>query len=287
MFRNKLFPFLIFILFAFLITSISLAATRIVVTDQDKLLLKEKLDKFAADRNLPTGALILKIGLDFRDTPYVANTLDREIEENLVINLRELDCTTFVENCLAIALTIKSDKPDFATFSSLLQKIRYRNGNLNGYPSRLHYFSEWITDNAAKGFVKDVTQLAGGSKYAIALNFMGSHPDLYPQLKSKPVLIKEIIEAEKHISGTTYYFIPKEKLPNHENALHDGDIIALTTKIPGLDVSHLGLILKKDHKTYLLNASSIQMKVSITPLTLREYLNKSKNVSGIFVIRAN
>ena len=285
--RNKFFQFLIFILLALLITSNSDAATRIVVTDQDKLLLQEKLDKFAADRNLPTGALILKIGLDFRGTPYVANTLDRAIEEDLVINLRELDCTTFIENCLAIALTIKSDKPDFATFSSILQKIRYRNGNLNGYTSRLHYFTEWITDNSAKGFVKDVTFKAGGSKYKILLNFMGTHPNLYPQLKNNPSLINVITETERRVSGVPYYYIPKEKLPDHESDLADGDIIALTTKIPGLDVSHLGLIFKKDGKTYLLNASSIQMKVSITPVTLLEYLNKSKNISGIFVIQAN
>ncbi len=281
--------FLLLISFALLLSlvaSVADARPKIIVSEIDKIILGKKLDKFSKDQNLSTGELILKIGFDFKGTPYVAKTLDKDIEESLVINLRELDCTTFVENVLAIALTIKRGKPSFETFCNELEKIRYRKGHLSGYTSRLHYFSEWITDNAAKGIVTDVTHELGGLNHPLSLNFMGTHPNLYPQLIGNSSFTDNIRQVEKEISEKIYYYIPKEKVPNCEPELTNGDIVALTTRIAGLDVSHLGLIYKKGGQTFLLNASSLDMMVEVTHKTLAEYLNGSKSVTGIFVIRA-
>jgi len=261
-------------------------APKIVVTEKDKVLLQEKFDQFSKDSNLPTGELVLKIGNDFIGTPYVGNTLDRTVEEDLVVNLRELDCTTFAENCLAIARTIKSGKPTFESFTTELEKIRYRNGQLNGYVSRLHYFGEWITNNVEKGIVEDVSSKIGGVKCPIVLNFMGTHADSYPQLKANPVLIKEIKQIEKRVSAELFFFIPKEKIAVHEKDILDGDIAALVTKIPGMDVSHVGILFKKDGRVYLLHASLSGGKVGTTKVPLADYLKDSKNTTGIFVVRA-
>jgi len=269
-----------------LISSMAEAAPKVVVSDKDKSILQEKLGKFSKQRDLSVGELMFRIGLDFVGTPYVAKTLDLNNEESLIINLREFDCTTFVENCLAIALSLKSGQPSFQQFSAQLEKIRYRNGLLNGYASRLHYFSEWITDNEAKGIVTDVTSKLGGIKHPVFLNFMGSHPNFYPQLKEDPSLIVLLKQIEKKCSLHPFYFIPKEKITEHEMEMKDGDIIALTTKIPGLDVSHLGLVCKKRSVVFLLNASSTDGKVELTRAPLVEYLKGLKNVTGIFVIRA-
>ncbi|NEW82614.1 MAG: DUF1460 domain-containing protein [Mariniphaga sp.] len=269
-----------------LIGFVAVAVPKIIVTEKDKVLLQEKFDKFSKDSNLSTGELVLKIGIDFMGTPYVGNTLDRTIEEDLIINLRELDCTTFAENCLAIARTIKSGKPTFESFTNELEKIRYRNGQLNGYVSRLHYFGEWITNNAEKGIVEDMTSKIGGVKCPIVLNFMGTHPDSYPQLKANPVLIKEIKLVEKRVSAEPFFFIPKEKIANHEKDILDGDIVALVTKIPGMDVSHVGILFKKDGRVYLLHASLSGGKVGTTKVPLSDYLKDSKNTTGIFVVRA-
>lgn len=269
-----------------LIPSIIEAAPKVIVTEKDKSILQEKFDKFSKQRNLSAGELILRIGLDFEGTPYVAKTLDNNSEESLIINLREFDCTTFVENCLAIALTLKSGQPSFEQFSAQLEKIRYRNGRLNGYTSRLHYFSEWITDNEAKGIVTDVTAKLGGIKHPVLLSFMGAHPDYYPQLKEDPSQVIRIKHIEQQVSAKQFYFIPKEKITEHELEMKDGDIVALVTKIPGLDVSHLGLVCKKSGVIYLLNASSSGGKVELTRRPLIEYLKGIKNATGIFVIRA-
>ena len=86
--------------------------------------------------------------------PYVAGTLDEGKEEKLIVHLDKVDCTTFVETVLALALADKEKKRNFGSFKKALQHIRYRGGILDGYPSRLHYFSEWIKDNERKGIVK-------------------------------------------------------------------------------------------------------------------------------------
>lgn len=259
---------------------------KIIVTEKDKAILQEKFDKFSKDSSLSVGELILMVGNDFKGTPYVGKTLDITNEENLVVNLRELDCTTFVENCLAIARTIKSGKPTFETFVSELEKIRYRNGQLNGYISRLHYFGEWIFNNEQKGIVEDMSAKIGGVKCPVVVSFMSNHPDSYPQLKANPLLIKEIKQIEKQLSAKQFFFIPREKIVDHENQILDGDIVAFVTKIPGMDVSHIGLLFKKDGRVYLLNASLSGGKVETTKVPLADYLKDSKNTTGIFVVRA-
>lgn len=269
-----------------LVATVAVSAPKIIVTDKDKTLLQEKLNKFSKDSILSVGELILKIGNDFKGTPYVGKTLDISYEENIIVNLRELDCTTFVENCLAIARTVKSGQATFEKFTTELEKIRYRNGQLNRYVSRLHYFAEWITDNAAKGIVEDMTFKLGGLRCPVILNFMSTHPDLYPQLKANSTSIKEIKQIEIQVSGKPFYYIPKEKIASHENEILDGDIVALATKIPGMDVSHVGILFKKDRRVFLLHASLSDGKVETTKVPLADYLKNSKNTTGIFVVRA-
>ena len=282
--------FLIFIscvLFLNMLAPVVEATPKIVVSELDKVILQQKLGKFSKEKNLGVGELMLKLGLDFKGTPYVAKTLDIGNEECLVVNLRQFDCTTFVESCLAIALTIKSKQPSFGTFATILEKIRYRNGHLDEYISRLHYFSEWIADNEAKGCVTDVTLKLGGLTYPLSLNFMGTHSNLYPQLKHNPALVNKIKVIEKKVSGKQFYYLPKDAVADHAKEMADGDIIALTTKIAGLDVTHLGLVCKKGNEVFLLNASSLGRKVEITSVPLASYLENSKNTTGVFIVRAN
>ena len=66
--------------------------------------------------------------------PYVAGTLDEGKEENLVVHLVKVDCTTFVETVLALALADKDKERNFGSFKKALQHIRYWGGVLNGYP---------------------------------------------------------------------------------------------------------------------------------------------------------
>ena len=213
----------------------------------------------------------------------IGHTLEIEPEQ-LVINLRELDCTTFAENVLAISRTIKSENPSFENFAKELQHIRYHNGNIDGYTSRIHYFSDWIYENNGKGLVKDISRETANTPYPLKVNFMSTHPESYLQLKDSK-LIPVIEKQEKMISSRQMYFIPEEKLAGVENLLKDGDIAGITTKIEGMDISHVVLLVKKDGRVHILHASSTANKVILSEETLEDYLKNSKMATGIMVAR--
>jgi hypothetical protein len=241
------------------------------------------LDKEKASSKFPDQP-ILEIGKFFLGTPYVSGTLETKGAEHLVVSLREVDCVTFVENVVALVCLVKSREKSFAAFRRYLQKIRYRRGRLQGYSSRLHYFSDWIYDNQRKHILRDSTAKIGGRPLRKALTFMTTHPDLYPALK-KPATLRRMKSIERTISKRSPSFIPKKALRCLEDRIHDGDLIAVTTDVEGLDVQHVGLAIKVKNRARLLHASSNEGKVVLSQKTLYRYLMQSKVRSGIMVAR--
>ena len=142
-----------------------------------------------------------------------------------------------------------------------------------------------MIDNATKGIVKDVTGPVGGEPHKVNLNYMSTHPDSYPQLLGQPKLVEEIKKIEIGVSVKPFYYIPKEKIASCEKQIIDGDVVAFVTKIPGMDVSHVGLLFKKEGRVFLLHAPLSGGKVLTTKVPLAEYLKDSKSTTGIFVIR--
>ena len=228
---------------------------------------------------------MIKAGTFFKETPYVASTLEvTPEEEKLVVNLREMDCTTFAENCMAIARTVRSGNANFEQFTSELQKIRYRDGKINGYPSRLHYFSDWIYNNDQKKLVDDVSKEIAETPYPLKVNFMSTHPESYIQLKDS-TLIPIIAKQEKEISSRKMFYIPENKITEVEDKLMDGDIAGITTNINGMDIMHVVILVRQGKHMHLLHASSAAEKVILSDETLEEYLFKNKRATGIMVAR--
>jgi hypothetical protein len=255
---------------------------------QDRRIFEELirfLDKKRISAKFP-GQLMLEIGKFFLGAPYVTSTLETKRAEHLVVNLREHDCATFVENIVALVCYIKSRGRCFEAFQRLLQKTRYRQGRLQGYPSRLHYFSDWIHDNQKKGIVRDVTAEIGGRPLRKAMTFMTTHPNLYPPLKNG-VNLRRMKSVERMISKRSLFFIPKKALRRLEDRIRDGDLIAITTKTKGLDVQHVGLSERVKNRIHLLHASSTEGKVVLSKETLYRYLMRSKARSGIMVARVS
>jgi len=228
---------------------------------------------------------MLEIGKFFVGTPYVAGPLETKRTEHLVVNLREHDCVTFVESVVALAWHVKSRGKSFDAFRRLLRKIRYRHGRLQGYSSRLHYFSDWIHDNQKKGMVRDVTGEIGGRPLRKPMTFMTTHPNLYPPLKNAANL-RKMKSVERTISKRPLFFIPKKALRCLEDRIRDGDLIGITTNTEGLDVQHVGLAARVKNRIRLLHASSIEGKVVLSKKTLYRYLMQSRARSGIMVARA-
>jgi len=258
----------------------------IVFQPKDKEILTQAFDIFSGDENTPISVLMIKVGTFFKETPYVAATLEiNPDKEKLVINLREMDCTTFAENCLAISRTIKNGNPTFEKFAVELQSIRYRDGTIDGYPSRLHYFSDWIYDNDLKKITKSISKELAETIFAKPINFMSTHPESYIQLKDNPELAQIIAIQEKEISARKTHFIPKEKIVIIEGKLMDGDIVGITSGIKGLDIVHVGILIRKEGRIHLMHASTTAQKVIVSEETLEKYLINSKSATGIMVSR--
>ena len=220
--------------------------------------------------------------------PYVAGTLDGNEEEQLVVLVDSLDCTTFVETVLAFCIADKRGERDFEGFKKALTDIRYRDGILNGYTSRLHYFSDWIRNNEKMGFVKECTsETACSQPKELWLDFMTTHVDSYLPMRKNPELVKVMATHEKNWQGTIVSYIPKEKLdlPSDELKIKDGDVLALVTNIKGLDIVHVGFAFWKEGKLHLLHASSSAKKVIEDPKTQYESSKNTKAHIGLRAIR--
>ncbi|QBA65487.1 N-acetylmuramoyl-L-alanine amidase-like domain-containing protein [Muriicola soli] len=232
------------------------------------------------------GKTLVAIGKTFIGTPYIAKTLETGPEETLVIDLKGLDCTTFVENVLALGLIKQNPNAGFDNFTQALEKIRYRDGNLNGYASRLHYFTEWIANNEAKGLIRDITESLGGINTPKALHFMTGHRSLYQALEGEKTF-QEMVIVEKSLVDQPYCVLPVEMLKKNEDMIRSGDIIALATSIEGLDVTHTGFAIRMpDDRIHLLHASS-SGAVEISDLPLVDYLKKINKNTGVIVARPN
>lgn len=231
------------------------------------------------------GDAIIEAGKSFIGTDYIANTLEINSNEELVVNLTGLDCVTFVENCLTFARCLKKGNTTFEAYKAELEKIRYRDGVIDGYGSRLHYFSDWIYNNQEKGIVKDITQEIGGVEYNKKINFMSTHTGSYKQLSDKSQ-VENIKTAEEAINSRNYYYIPQKSISKTYDLMKNGDIIATTTKIDGLDVTHTGFVYKGDDGgTYFLHASSKMKQVIISDKELAEYVSEDTKKTGIMVAR--
>ncbi len=276
-----------FLLLYFIILSIHIHAQAVQYMPVDSIRIEDWL-KQAAKQNKQQN-MILYFARMLKDIPYVAKTLEVNDTEQLIVNTRQLDCTTYVENVLALNLCHKNKQTRFASFCRYLRHIRYHKGKVS-YANRLHYFSEWIADNEQKGYVKSIAphHAPFTATQIVDLHFMSSHPNLYPMMRNNLKVINAIKELEQKVSGKKYLYIPKDSIQNTQlmrNAIHDGDILAMLTKKKGLDTSHIGIAVWHNDGLHLLNASSIHGRVVEEDKTLYQYMQTQRTQIGIRVIR--
>ena len=273
---------LIMVLLAFVFTHAQIA------TEEDKQICKSKFDLAVSDSlsSKPIGDVITAIGKSFLGLNYEAFTLEKGEKETLVVHLTGLDCTTFLENCVVFARCIKNGNTSFEDYAKELEFVRYRDGKLGEYPSRLHYFSDWIFNNTKKNIVEDVTKSIGGEPIKFKVGYMTKHPESYRQLKENEKFVAVVGKQEKEINARTFFYIPKNKVDRIESQIHNGDLIAITTNLEGLDIGHVGVALKMDDgRIHFMHAPLVGSKVQISELPLGGYLAKIKKHTGIIVLR--
>ncbi|HHV87238.1 MAG TPA: DUF1460 domain-containing protein [Petrimonas sp.] len=236
-------------------------------------------------RSKPKELILEKTAGFFLDKPYVAGTLDKNDTERLVINLREFDCVTFVETVIALANTAASDDLSFGNFASNLKQIRYRDGVIDGYDSRLHYISDWADNNVKKKILSAISRQLGGVIETKTIDFMTSHRSAYNALKTDDAMLERIRNIEDEINARKgFYYLPKEKITSKAAEIPHMAMIAFTTSVKGLDTTHTGFAYKKNGKLTFIHASSAKNKVVIDEKTLSDYCKVQKSCTGIMVM---
>lgn len=245
--------------------------------------------QLAIDKNLsakPINEVIIEIAKNFIGTEYAAGSLEKGEKEQLVVYLTGLDCYTFLESAIVFARSIKNGKTTFEDYQKELENIRYRSGKLKEYPSRLHYFSDWIFEMNKRGIGRDITKELGGIPYNKKINFMSTHVDAYKQLKNNPQFVKEITAIEKEISARNYFYLPEDDIEKIEDKIESGDILGITANIEGLDISHTGIAIRMDDgRIHLLHAPNVGYKVQISEKPLADYLKANKKQTGVMALR--
>jgi len=257
---------------------------RLPVTDEE---IFARVMNLAAEKDLaarPIGDGMAVIGLSFLGAPYRAHTLEAPGDEGLVVNLRELDCTTFMENVLVLARCAKTRKVKFQEYKNELQFVRYRGGVINGYPSRLHYFTDWVGDNEGKRVLADLSKKLGGEPARKTIDFMSTHPESYAQLKNAD-FVTRIGEVEKALTGRGFFSVPRTRVQELLKALKNGDIIGTVVSMKGIDVSHTGLIAIQEGVPKFLHAPLSGGKVQLAEGSFADYVTKNRSITGVIVAR--
>lgn len=231
---------------------------------------------------------VLDVAKSFLGIPYVGGTLESDGEECLIVDTMGMDCTTFVE--LSVARFLAARDSSFA-FEQHVQRLRYRHGEVDGYLSRLHYFTDWAERNVQGGVWRELgPEEDDGYMWrfdTLMLNYMSNHPDNYPYLKANAWAVDSMRLIEKQYLCYPFSYIDKSylDLPPDRLPIRDGDILALVTTIEGLDVTHLGFAVWQGEKLHLMHASMKHGKVVIDERTLYDYLKTRKGCPGIRVLR--
>jgi hypothetical protein len=253
----------------------------------------EWLTRLGVD-TMPFGEVMAALGSTFVGTAYVPHTLETVGPESLVINFRGLDCVTFVENVFALArfsrepgaLESMQDRARAEDrYEALLTELRYRGGEVDGYGSRLHYFTDWVKDNEMKGLVSDVSEELGGVRDTEPIDFMTTHVDAYRQLADAATVV-DVQAAEARLSGLGRFYLPQDRIAAASSAIRNGDVIAATSTVPGLDVAHTGIALWVDGELHLLHAPLVGEEVQVSEVTLAERIARIDGQDGIIVARA-
>ncbi|MCC8089173.1 MAG: DUF1460 domain-containing protein [Rikenellaceae bacterium] len=258
----------------------------IYYTDEDVEIFNEYISEFYDSRNEPIGELIVETGKYFLDTPYVGFTLEAREPEELIVNLRELDCVTFVESTIALVQTLKSDNPTFENYCVNLKNLRYRQGELKDFTSRLHYFSDWIWDKQEMGILQDYTKELGGDPYPVHPKIMSKYPHKYRQLVNNPEFIPVMSEIEDQMKDRDLYAVPQAKAGKLDDKLENGMVIGMTTNT-AMDIAHVGFICYVDGKPHFMHASSEHKKVILTDYTIEDYLKRVKAMTGFMAAKVN
>ena len=235
-------------------------------------------------RRATAGETLADVGTLFLGTPYAAHTLETYPEpERLTVRLDSVDCTTFVEQALALWLTGQGGT--WEEFTHQLTLIRYGTDTIGGYASRLHYISAWAEANTAAGRTANPMDSLCPERFTPRCDFMTRHRERYPAIATDSREYAGIAAMEERLRGTSLCILPKEDFDRYSSTIRHGDIVAFLTTTEGLDVSHIGIAYEKEGKIALLHAPRADKSVEISGESIGEILGNNLTYRGLIVLR--
>lgn len=209
------------------------------------------------------GARIERISELFLDTPYRSGTLigGPDIPEELVADFGAVDCFTLLDYVEALRRS-----PDLGRLRQTLTEVRYRQGVV-GYFHRRHFFTDW----AREPRIKDVTRLVGAGREKIVRKNLNGKRD-------GTVFLPGIAVLERTVA-----YLPAAVLDNEIlSRLQTGDYVGVFSEDPGLDVTHVGIVVRRQEKLFLRHASSKPETARVVDSGLLPYFSGK---SGMVVLR--
>lgn len=208
---------------------------------------------------------IVFISNAFLDTPYREKSLigGPDQKEILVMDLAGVDCFTLLDYVESFR-----QAGHFSNALNVLQQVRYRDG-LVSYQNRNHFFSDWLHSNREK--IVDVTADIGQGKELSVNKKLNLRQDGTLWVAGIPVTQRRIT------------YIPSAEIDLRlASALRNGDYLGVFSDLPGLDVTHTGIVIKTERELWLRHASSQDRLRRVVDSDLLEYL---QGKPGILVYR--
>lgn len=216
--------------------------------------------------------------------PYVGGLLEVPQMEQLVVTLQGSDCVLFVEHSLALTLTTLQGSQHYDDLARNIALLRYQQGQVDGYASRLHYFSDWLQTNEKKSILKLLHQSDESLPIMDPVNFMTQHRSAYRQLANSDSLYALLLQREAYLRDRHIRFIPQNRIPEFESTFQTGDILSFVSTIDGLDIAHTAIVVRDGDRVGFYHASTTGQVIK-DPKTVYEYTTSRRNVNGIIVAR--
>jgi len=206
----------------------------------------DRLDKLLQKSSAISGisARIDFLSKQFLDVPYKESTLigDVNTDEVFVINLEGVDCFTLLDYVEALRVS-----KSFSEFKGNLLKVRYQSGEI-AFKKRNHFFTDWKEFNSV--FIDDATEGIGGGKTKKIKKYLNERDDKSLCLPGVPCRERELA------------YIPSSVIDERiSGALRTGDYIGIYSDRKGLDVSHVGILIRNNDTVSVRHASSRHGKV--------------------------
>lgn len=211
------------------------------------------------------GERIALLSGQFLGTPYKESTLigDATIPEMLVINLEAFDCLTFLDCVEAMRLS-----RSFADFHKNIVHVRYKKG-IVAYERRNHFFTDWSLHNT--DFVRNKTKEIADTKIAILTKILNRKKDG-----------SSFLSGMGPVERTISYISSENVDKTMRGRLRTGDYVGIYSDSEGLDVSHVGIVVKEGLDIYLRHASSAAAARKVVDEDFSEYI---LGKPGIIILR--